>query len=107
MSKPFPHAFPTVTYVPVSGTGTTLVKAAVAGQRHYVISGFGTLDANGRIGFSGSVSGTLVPGMSITATGGWVLPSSGGVLFQTAQNEALNIVTDQPFNGCIGVFTGP
>lgn len=105
--RPFPHGSPQVTYAPVNSTGVGVLKAAVAGMRHYVISAAVVMDAAGRLGFSGSVSGFLVPQMSITTSAGFVLPAAGGVYFATAVNEDLRIETDQIAKGVVGIFTGP
>jgi hypothetical protein len=87
-----------VTRVPVAqgGPGSTILLAAVAGKRHYMIGGWLTLSADGSIKWTGSVSGDLTGAMDWLGKGGIAIPE--GETLETAVvrsgvNEDLNLVT--------------
>jgi hypothetical protein len=84
----------TMTYVPVAqgAAGTTVLAAALASNKHKIVGCSLTLSAAGTLKFLDG-SGDLTGAMDISATGGFVWPTSVIPYQQTATNSALSITT--------------
>lgn len=107
MPRPLAVTDPTITSIPVDGSGTITVIAAVPGKVHRITSAFLIISVDGTMQFhdgTAAVSGV----MDIQAKGGFVLPAAGGVYAEcNAANRPLQIITSQHIAGTIRVQTGP
>lgn len=82
------------TYIPVNqaSAGTTVLAVASPGNKHKIVGAVLSITADGSIKFSDG-SGDLVGPSPISATGGFVMPTSIIPYQKTAVNSALNLVT--------------
>lgn len=107
---PGTFTIPGVTYVAINqgGAGNTVLAAASPGNRHKVVSMFGTMSGAGTLQFL-SAATPLGGDMAIAETGGFSLPPASACPWaQTVAGEALSITTTSAaFKGTIGIKTEP